>query len=268
MTKARSCVCRLGLVFFLLELTICQGAPRRAPTTYDQRQDGKFNLHASFQDTFVVFGLPSSSSSSSSSLADSDFASLFQNGLLTQALELKNTVTEETGNETSEGTASKNIESARSVLVDSPTLRSAIRAFVGRELADQSDQGNDDKVKVFAIVRKNLPLDLETSEQLSEQLSDPSPEDDVDPKDTPATLQTHNTELNAPTLKITTRSVPDNLDEKSQSENSKTDNNDDLNCVGRKELRLIGDGIENCGPERYRDDEGRCRSCPTTPSTS
>ncbi|XP_043273081.1 uncharacterized protein [Venturia canescens] len=245
MTRARSCVCRFGLVLFIfLQLAICQGAPRRAPTTYDQRQDGKFNLHTKFEDTFIVIGIPSSLSSSS---AGGELSNLLQNGLLSQALEFKHSVTEEGGNE---GSNKENVENTEPV---------------GRELTDQPDEHYNNKVKVIAIVRKNIPLDFETSEQLSEPAS---AEDEKTSKDTPVKLQTQNAELNEATLKITTRSVAEKSEKNPLPENSNTSNSDDLNCVGRKELRLIGDGIENCGPERYRDDEGVCQSCPTASSSS
>ena len=231
--------------FKLLILTIAfvgsllapsQAAPKRPLNTYDQRQDGKYNVHAKLDNFFIIVA-PSSSADTS------ELETLLQNGMLAaQGINLKN-IDSRVSQHPEEDEEGKPDEKEIS-------LKSSEESSITRINQEQQPSVS----KILTIIKQDSPTSSHSLKKTTKKENSGDSEGlEVEEKSSSKTARS-----------LVSSGEVSKLPPKDASplENKLPETGDSVGPADgeSQELRLLGDGIENCGPERFRDRFGICRS--------
>ncbi|XP_017890177.1 uncharacterized protein LOC108631020 isoform X2 [Ceratina calcarata] len=272
-------------VCFLLLSALSVPEINAAPTTYDQRQTGEVNVDAKFEN-FLVIIATSGSSNPFSSLASQ---ALELNELISQRSKQQNhreepseTVVYETedaddGREPyhleivhvereGDGTGATKRMDETSVVKVTEKIQSGASSVVS-----EGGRSEDGKT-VQEVSHLKAPIDGETEtkrirslwkiEPTARGLADGSTEEGklIDVKDSRAEDDESPTRQGA--TKVTRPGISLKKQLSKKEEVNAAPSSEERNEFGNRykdQLVLIGDGIENCGPGRYRDRSGICQ---------
>ncbi|KAG7203320.1 hypothetical protein KM043_010408 [Ampulex compressa] len=278
MTRIQRCL--IGLALFL--------GCNAAPTTYDQRQDGKYNVHAKLENFLIVVATSGSSSDILNSLAAQ---AIELKGLAPRSSLAKQETTAEYeaeggsrgkspfhieivhigkdnedsaevngGRDTNSVKIPRKEEAPSSKKKEEEKVEGAVERIVVASL--ESERGDKQARNLWKRIRSN---DLRKADR--ESLIDLSEVGDV--RRSQEKLAEIVEASNLPGLEGGLKAGRPGISLKKQLSSRKEDEDVPLvpgerNDVGSseskpQELKLLGGGIENCGPGRYRDKSGVCQ---------
>lgn len=259
----------LGTAFFtLVEIDA-------APTRYDQRQEGDFNVHAKLENLLFVVAIPSNNDL----LGD----------LALQALELKQQLVSRSSSSKEQESIASSDEETRGVEPYSVEIvqinenhsnkGSSVQKKEGanKEMSNISNQqtiisiGNEhDKTEILERVAKNVkafefPKSREEPPIIgyivdARKILGSKNEDDGRARNVVENVWNPAVESGRPGTSLKKQLL--RREEDVALPPSNVDKNDVASLSEDKqqnELRLLGDGIENCGPGRHRDASGVCQ---------
>ncbi|XP_011159424.1 uncharacterized protein LOC105195623 [Solenopsis invicta] len=248
-------------LFFLGTAFFAFAKIHAAPTRYDQRQDGDFNLHTKFENILFVVVFPSNAekiTNAAWNALDSVISRSKDQGLIK---------------------ADEEPFSVEIINVNHPNKESSVRKAEGGELetsnvSDQQPTSVEDKADRIARNVKNF--DFPKSREVPTV-----PGYFVNVRKTPALKMGNggrarnvvgnvwNPDDEPGQLETSLKKQLPQREENVASQSSESVDKNDVSLVAeekQQELRLLGDSIENCGPGRHRDASGICQSDGSTAS--
>nr|XP_003707454.2 PREDICTED: uncharacterized protein LOC100881220 [Megachile rotundata] len=228
-----------------------------APATYDQRQSGDFNVDAKFENFLII-------------VATSGTSSLFNN-LATQALELNDLISRSKQSQE---------KSSETMIYETEDANSGKEPYhVEIVHIDKGDDKSEkdvpkEKIKTENSERTDLVADDEKGAKRARSLfkSEKYEHTDRSMKENKKPIERRNSHVknleqsdDLPVKEETLKAARPGISLKKQLSKSEEESaplvSEERNELGHnyQELILLGDGIENCGPGRYRDKLGICQ---------
>lgn len=229
------------------------GAPRRPINTYDQRQDGSVNVHAKLDNFMFVF-VPSSG-------IVNDVAELVD-PIVAAALNLKNV-------DSRTATQSEIADDRSPVPVPAAAAKvdSAITRISSEDSSKMNLEDEESKVKIIAIVKEDIPEAVASQPSVTSLQDNKNKNLNVNVNVDPEKSEVHSKKArslkNRSPESLSSSKLPPKSSGSEPLENkvagiSGKDRGNDVGSAER-EPQLLGGGIENCGPGRFRNRLGVCQ---------